>query len=166
MEKITLSPKEKFWKAVEKSEIKSFLRGENGYGMSMSSMETSVSVLFTDVNRALVAGVYEAYKEDKRVKEMFENTLLEMLEGDASDVYIALEYIVRQQDKECNKNKAFEMNAEPIIVKLQEGLKRNRELLQYKVPVPDMPNGVIVWHQVERFNKRFEEQHNVTLLVE
>jgi|GEM_PF-2710010 len=166
MEKITLSPKEKFWKAVEKSELKSFLRGENGYGISMSSMETSVSVLFTDVNMALVAGVYEAYKDDKRVKEMFENTLLEMLEGDASDVYIALEYIARQQDKEYNKNKKFEINAEPIIVKLQEGLKRNRELLQYKVPVPGRPEGVIVWHQVERFNEKFKERNNIALLVE
>jgi hypothetical protein len=166
MEKITLSPKEKFWKAAEKSELKSFLRGENGYGISMPSMVTSILILFTDVNRVLSAGVYEAYKEDKRVKEMFENTLLEMLEGDASDVYIALEYISRQQDNKYNKNKAFEINAEPIIVKLQEGLKRNRELLQYKVPVPGRPNGVIVWDQVERFNKKFEEQHNVTLLVE
>jgi hypothetical protein len=90
--------KELLLKAIEKNEIIKYLQGRDGYRVEMEPW--TPAHLLTDWTKIIPWGIYEVYKENPELglDKMIEDAILEMMDGEPFDIYVAL-YLVYIQYK-------------------------------------------------------------------
>lgn len=149
-------------KALEEMDMAAFLRGEFPYEIEQSQYESNSEP--TDVSKVLSRAIYIKYKEDAKIRRIFEDTLLQMTNGTVLDIYIALLYIVSQLFKEKNCLSPFKLNFEVILPKLKSNLQVNKENFMQDIV---FSNGFIkknVWSEIQRLNSICYEEYGISLL--
>eukprot|EP00831_Metopus_contortus_P030462 TRINITY_DN24976_c0_g1_i1.p1 TRINITY_DN24976_c0_g1~~TRINITY_DN24976_c0_g1_i1.p1 ORF type:complete len:171 (+),score=44.30 TRINITY_DN24976_c0_g1_i1:129-641(+) len=74
-------------KAIQNDEIENLLRGKKPYEIEVSRFTSDVFP--TDINLILVNCFYKQYEKVEKINELFEDSLQQMLKGNACNVYIA-----------------------------------------------------------------------------
>ena len=90
--------KELLLKAIKKNEIIKYLQGRDGYRVETEPW--TPAHLLTDWTKIIPWGIYEVYKENPELglDKMIEDAILEMMDGEPFDIYVAL-YLVYIQYK-------------------------------------------------------------------
>lgn len=73
-------------KAIKNDEIQNLLCGKKPYEVEVSKFTSDVFP--TDINAVLVNCFYKQYKNIENIDALFENSLKQMLKGNACNVYI------------------------------------------------------------------------------
>ena len=81
---------------------------------------------------AVLTGIYSCYESDSSVKAIFEQTLLQLLQGSTFDVMTAFDYIWRCKMCEIRGTAPFALATECIAALRQTLDRRRNELVQYK----------------------------------
>lgn len=153
---------EKLNLSIKNNEINKFLCGEYPYEVEKSQFSPSVEP--TDIGAILSKGIYVKYQEDDSIKNIFEQSLMGLLDGTALDVYVVVLYIMSQLFKENHRTSPFEFDFDNILIKTKEKLYLLKNELKGEC---EFPNGDVVsdlWSNIERFNKVCQSKYNVSLL--
>ena len=81
--------KELLFKAIEKNEIVKYLQGRDGYRVETEPW--TPADLPMDWTKIIPWGIYQVYKENPELglDKMFEYAILEMMDGEPFDTYVA-----------------------------------------------------------------------------
>ncbi|MDO5650026.1 MAG: hypothetical protein Q4G11_05420, partial [Gallicola sp.] len=104
--------------AIEKDELAKLLRGEGEYEATVS--EFTSDVFPTDVNAVLVNCFYKQLDRIKNIDYLFSEALEELLNGNASDIYIALLYFDTCLFQEEKGKASFQIDKKTISKKFVE----------------------------------------------
>ena len=118
----------------------------------------------TDISAILSKGIYVKYQEDDSIKNIFEQLLMELLDGTALDVYVVVLYIMSQLFKEGHRLSPFKIDFDNILIKTKGKLYLLKNELKDEC---EFPNGDVVsnlWVMIERFNKVCQSEYNVSFL--
>ncbi|SMC22022.1 hypothetical protein SAMN02745134_01511 [Clostridium acidisoli DSM 12555] len=149
--------------AIKHGEILAFLRGEKQYRIETSQYMPGVEP--TDAGKVLSKAIYKSYKESPEIKEIFEDALINMLNGDAMDIYLVVLYVTSQLFKEMNDIAPFKINKNFIIAKLQNKIAENKKLLSEDIKLSDGFIKKGVWNNIERFDSVCNMEYGFRLIV-
>ncbi|SDB35432.1 hypothetical protein SAMN02910298_01747 [Pseudobutyrivibrio sp. YE44] len=147
--------------AISKGEIIPFLRGEGEYMCEHNEMVQAPEQ--TDVSKVLSRGIYKLYKEDNSIKVLFENGLLEMLDGDDFDVYMVGAYLTSILFKEQNGLAPFSLDKDKIIDRFSEEVLSRKDRIKAGVKHASGFVNASAWEDIERFNYVCKTNYNVQL---
>lgn len=150
-------------KAIEKKEFVDFLCGTGSYKQEVSQYIPGVEP--TDTDGILVDAVYEEYKTNKDVKVLFEDALVNMLNGKIQEVYIALLYFMGALFDEKHELATFQLDSNKILPLINTVLKDRKNEMEKEIK---FENSVIVknaWKDVVRWNKICEDKYGVNLCI-
>ena len=91
-------------------------------------------------------------KEDTTIKEKFQNALLNMVNGTAEELYIAVAYIMDVLFDEKHKIATFQMDIAELVLELKKALKEKKEELMNEIIFTD---GVVkkeAWKDIVRWD--------------
>lgn len=148
-------------KAIERKEFVKFLCGTGGYKQEVSQYIPGVEP--TDTDGILVDAVYEEYKNNKDVKVLFEDSLINMLNGEIQEVYIALLYFMGTLFDERHELATFRLDKNKILPLINKILKDRKNEMEKEIK---FDNGIIIkdaWKNVIRWNMICEDKYDVTL---
>ena len=86
----------------------------------------------TDRAAVMHSGIYKKYLEDPRIKEMFESSLKQFLNGDTYALMSCFDYIRIQMTSEVNSVAPFELDKEIYEQVRKAIIERAEELKQYR----------------------------------
>ncbi len=110
--------------AMEKGEMKEFLLGDLDYGIRYREYyETEESVR--------MSGIYHYYEKDPNVKPVFEQGLLDLVNGSEYEILEAFEYLQAQVIRESGigAEPPFELDKD-VYIKLRQSILSKKEELQ------------------------------------
>lgn len=148
-------------KAISKKEFKDFLKGTKEYNIR------DRDGFFTDKSAVLYLGIYKYYELNpkSKINLLFENTLIEMLNGDEFDVVTAFDYFWKQALSESNNNSPFQLSKNSYIelknsiIKNSEKLKKYKELPEYGALLEDG-----AYEYIENMTNYFETEYGRKIL--
>lgn len=155
--------KKQFFNAIDEGKIIPFLRGEAPYGIEPSQYVPCEEP--TDVGRVLSDVVYECYKDKLSIKDIFENALLAMLDGTASDVYLVTLYVYNIIFDEKHNLSPFTLNLEKIVARLRNALKEKKSELSNDIKFSDELIKKGAWDDIERWNKILQMKYNLPIII-
>jgi hypothetical protein len=147
--------------AISKGEIILFLRGEGKYLCENNEMVQAPEQ--TDVSKILSRGIYKLYKEDDTIKNIFEDSLIEMLDGDDFDVYMVGSYLTSILFKENNGLSSFSVDKEKIIEKFSREVIARETRIKEGIKHPSGFVNTSAWEDIERFNTVCKSEYGVKL---
>ena len=146
----TMQIKELMLEAVKRGELIEFLCGKEEYKIELSQYVPGV--LPTDTGKVLADAIYVEYEEDTTIKEKFQNALLNMVNGTAEELYIAVAYIMDVLFDEKHKIATFQMDIAELVLELKKALKEKKEELMNEIIFTD---GVVkkeAWKDIVRWD--------------
>ena len=138
-----------FLDAISRGEVIAFLEGDWPYKMEASYYVTGSEPIY--IRRVLSNAVYEAYKKDKSVKPKLEQALLNMLEGDTFNVYVASLYGISQRINEEQGISPFEIDDE-LMPEIRRKLIRNKDNFRMGVAYRDGYYKSDAWGEIVKYN--------------
>jgi len=84
----------------------------------------------TNISVVLSKAIYKEYAENPCIKNIFENTLIEMLGGSAFEIYTVVLYIMSELFKEKIGIAPFQLDVERLLLKLQHVIPNVKEELK------------------------------------
>jgi len=115
-------------KAIKNDEIQNLLCGKKPHEVEVSKFTSDVFP--TDINAVLVNCFYKQYKN---IDALFENSLKQMLNGNACNVYIAALYFDACIFQEEIGKGTFFINKEILGQKIKEAVDKNKDELSQSV---------------------------------
>lgn len=152
---------EKLEIALNNGELRQFLMGKGIY--RIPSREGG----FSDLSTALYSGIYEYYNlyPEKRINILFENEIINMLNGNNFEIMCAFDYCWRQIVCEERKTAPFNLseqciiNIKRIIMEKQEVLKTYKEYSEFG---GHLENGA--YQYVQNIDKMVENEYGRKIL--
>ncbi len=111
-------------------------------------------------------GIYAVYRENPELEidKIFEDALLEMMDGESFDIYAALSIIHFQLIREERNASPFTINKDKVLKKLSQTLIRNKEKLMNYFEWEGKKHKEGVWGEVVRIDKLFKSKWNISIL--
>lgn len=156
--------KEKLLSAIERNEFTNYLEGKSPYTVEMHQW-VSADVP-TDISRILREGIYELYQEkpELNINIMLEETLLNMMNGDVFELYMALSIIFDQLLSESYLTAPFIIDKELVIGKLKEKLNTNKEKLSSYFEWQGKGKKLGIWDEVLRIDSICRRKLNISII--
>ena len=148
--------------AIQNGEMAQFLRGQGKYLCENNEMVQAPEQ--TDVSKILSRGIYKLYEEDASFKSLFENSLLQMLDGEDFDVYMVGNYITSILFKEENGLASFVVDKDKIIKKFSEEIFSRESRIKEGIKHPSGFVNTAAWQDIERFNTVCKTEYGVELV--
>ena len=133
--------------ALNKNQFEDFLLGNNEYFIENKEGQSS------DYAVALYSGIYEYYKINSNIKELFEKTLTNMLNNDENKILVAFDYIYLQILKEINNESPFILD-----MKIYETLKTSIINNEDKLKRYNMNSETFAYNYITNIDTYFEEE--------
>lgn len=145
--------------AYENNQMKEYLKGDGIYYIRNRYSSKS------DFGAALYNGIHEYYKINPNIKNVFQNTIREMLKGDELDIMVSFEYIYLQLLSEIKKSCPFYLDKE-CYIELKNCLLNNVEKLKQYKSNPDYNSGTDkgAYGYIENIDNYFEENYGHKIL--
>lgn len=147
--------------AVEKNEVVNLLRGEEEYRIEISKFTSDVFP--TDVNEVLVNCFYKQKDNICNIENIFFNSLEQLINGSASDVYIAILYFDTCIFQEEINKATFILNKEKFATKLKSAISVHKEELQNSVVFANGMKKINPFKNIQNFNK-FYEKYGISII--
>lgn len=137
--------------AISKNELKKYLLGTAEY--RIPSREGYES----DRISALKLGIHEMYKKNPEIKNLFENCLIDMLNGKEIEIVIAFYYIWNQLLFERRNKAPFELDKKIYLILREKINEKEMDLRAYRYP--DFGGGLEngAYEYMSNINQYFEE---------
>lgn len=148
-------------KAISQEKTIEFLRGEGEYMIETS--QYSPDACITDVSKVLSKGIYKVYESDTRIKGMFEDCLIKMIDISDFDIYMVCQYLLSQFFKEKNGIAPFILTQNLIVKKLKDRLKEREGYISEGIKYPSGCTNTKAKTEIERFRDVFKEEYNVVI---
>lgn len=154
--------KELINKAIEKEEVVKLLRGEGEYEVIVS--EFTSDVFPTDVNSLLVNCFYKQSNNIRGIEKIFNDALCDLINGNASDVYIAVLYFDACIFQEEKGKASFLVDKESISKKLREKIYKEEDKLRDSVEFDNGMKKSNPWNNIMNFNKYYEKKYGICII--
>ncbi|PQQ65682.1 hypothetical protein [Acetivibrio saccincola] len=106
------------------------------------------------------------YKENPELglDKMFEDTILEMMDGEPFDIYVALFLVFNQLRYEHDGRSSFVIDRDKVLKKLRQTLINNKEKLMnyFEWACGNYEGGA--WGEVVRIDELCKEKFNISIL--
>lgn len=153
--------REKLQDALVKNEMNQFLKGI--YPYNIESSQYSPSTEPTDISKVLSKAVYKEYLENHHIKVIFENTLMDMIEGNTFDIYVTILYIMSELFKEKNNLSPFKLDVKKIISKLNYIIPDIEKAFKNGVSNDEGYTNINVWNDLLRYNQICKDEYGISL---
>lgn len=153
--------REKLQDALDKNEIDLFLKGV--YPYNIESSQYSPSTEPTDISKVLSKAIYKEYTENHHIKDIFENTLIHMIEGNAFDIYVTILYIMSELFKEKNNLSPFKLDVKKLILKLNDIIPDIEKIFENGVSNDEGYTNINVWKDLLRYNQICKDEYDISL---
>lgn len=148
-------------RALENDNLKDLLEGKNDFNIP------NQSGFLTDKDVVLYGGIYDYYKKfpEKQINKKYEETLIEMLNGELFDILNSLDYAFMQILSENMQIAPFKLSSDfyemlrDTILKNMEELKQYREYEQYGANLQNA-----AYEYAQNLNKISEEEYGHKIL--
>jgi hypothetical protein len=117
----------------------------------------------TNISVVLSKAIYKEYAENPCIKNIFENTLIEMLGGSAFEIYTVVLYIMSELFKEKIGIAPFQLDVERLLLKLQHVIPNVKEELKNGVSNGEGYSNINAWNDIKRYNRLCEEEYGFRL---
>lgn len=154
--------KELIDKAIKKDEVVKLLRGEGEYEVVVSKFTSDVFP--TDVNSVLVNCFYKQNDNIGHIEKIFFNAFNALIEGNASDIYIAVLYFDACIFQEEKGNASFLLDKKKISKKLQEKIRKEEDNLRDSVKFDNGMKKSNPWNNIMNFNKYYEKKYEISII--
>ena len=113
--------------AFQNGEMSELLAGKGNYHLPIYGAPISVP---TDWTSVISKGIFKLYEDeqDKRLVEVYENTIRKLINGSSLEIWIAANIIAYHLRCEVNKKATFEINKE-MIDELSKAVHKNKNVL-------------------------------------
>lgn len=149
-------------KAIQKNEVIKLLRGEREYEIEVSKFTSDVFP--TNINRVLVNCFYNQKEKIEDIDIIFKNALIELINGSAVDVYIAILYFdVCIFQEEMNKA-SFILEKETLAMEIQRSLKSKQDKLLDGIEFFNGMKKQNPWKNIENFNKYYSKIYGFSIV--
>jgi len=147
--------------AMQRGQLIELLRGDGEYMIETSQYAPGAES--TDVGRLLSQGIYKVYKQNTAIKNVYEDSLMQMLDRTDYDVYLVCIYMASQLFKEHNGLAPFILNKDSIIKKLSSEIMIRKKAMKLGIYCPSGYININAWKELERFNSVCKEEYQVEL---
>ncbi len=147
--------------ALDKNKLREFLEGTYPYNIENSQYTPRLEP--TNISVVLSKAIYKEYVENPCIKNIFENTLMEMLGGSAFEIYTVVLYIMSELFKEKNGIAPFQLDMERLLSKLQHIVPNIKEELQNGISNGEGYSNINAWNDIKRYNRLCEEEYGFQL---
>lgn len=149
-------------KAIKNDEIQNLLCGKKPYEVEVSRFTSDVFP--TDINTVLVNCFYKQYKDMEKINALFENSLKQMLKGNACNVYITVLYFDACIFQEEIGKSTFFINKEILAQKIKEAVDKNKDELSQSVIFENGMKKNNPLKNIENFSKYYKNKYNFSII--
>ncbi|WP_443663755.1 hypothetical protein [Clostridium sp.] len=150
--------------AIQNNKFIEFLEGKEHMDIGHSSHFSNLPVP-TDWPDILENGIYKIYKDgcEYDIKKIFEDSIIDMLDRKAFDIYCAIELWYMQFENEKNDDSPFTLNKE-LIVNIRNSMSKNKKELErfYEWQGRNEEEGM--WGYMKRINQCCETYYGFKIL--
>lgn len=154
--------KELINKAIENDEVVKLLRGEGEYEVVVS--EFTSDVFPTDINSVLVNCFYKQIDNIRGIEEVFKNAFNNLINGNASDVYIAVLYFDACIFQEERGRASFLIDKEAVSKKIQEKVCKEENKLRDSIEFNNGMKKNNPWNNIMNFNKYYKKRYGISII--
>lgn len=150
--------------AIKKGEVIEFLEGKGQYKVGMDQWANASAP--TDWTRIIPKGIYVVYNENPglKVNELYEEALLQMMDRDTFDIYVALAVIHFQLIREQRGASPFAIDRGKILPKLKNILLVNEQKLRKYFEWEGKAYQEGMWGEVIRVDALCRNKWNFSIL--
>lgn len=149
-------------KAIEKEEVLSLLKGENGYEIEVSRFTSDVFP--TDINAVLVNCFYKQIENIKEIDKIFSENINKLLEGNAVEIYIAILYYDACIFQEECKKATFMIDKEILAERIREGVSHYEQDLKGEIVFYNGMSKKDSWKSIHNFNNYYLQKYSISIL--
>lgn len=154
--------KELINKAIENDEVVKLLRGDGEYEVVVS--EFTSDVFPTDINSVLVNCFYKQIDNIRGIEEVFKNAFNNLINGNASDVYIAVLYFDACIFQEERGRVSFLLDKEAVSKKIQEKVCKEENKLRDSIEFNNGMKKNNPWNNIMNFNKYYKKRYGISII--
>lgn len=147
--------------ALNNNEFREFLKGNGIYKMPNRESE------FTDFSVALSSAIYPYYRlyPEKKINTLFEQEIIDMMDGDDFEIMCAFEYVWRQIVCEERKTAPFNLNKQ-CFIKMQQTINERKEILKKYKEYYDFGSNLDdgAYQYAENIDKMLEDEYGRRIL--
>ena len=140
------------------------MQGRDGYRVETEPW--TPADLPMDWTKIISRGIYAVYKENPELglDKMFEYAILETMDGEPFDIYVALSVVYFQLRKEHIGESPFVIDRDKVLKKLRQTLINNKEKLMnyFEWTCGNYEKGM--WGKVVRIDEICKEEFNISIL--
>ncbi len=150
--------------AIKKNELIEYLEGKENYKLDMGHWVNANAP--TDWTRIIPKGLYRVYRENPELKlnDILEDALLEMMNREPFDIYVALSVIYFQLIREQRGDAPFNINREIILENLRKTLLENEKKMKNYFEWEGKDNEDGIWSEVVRIDSLCKNKWNLSIL--
>ncbi len=154
--------KELIDKAIKNDEVVKLLRGDRKYEVVIS--EFTLDIFPTDINSVLVNCFYKQIDKIKDIEIIFIHALNELINGNASDIYIAVLYFDACIFQEERGNASFLIDKNDISKKLRKKIHNEERNLRDFVEFDNGMKKRNPWNTIMNFSKYYEKKYDICII--
>lgn len=154
--------KELINKAIENDEVVKLLRGDGEYEVVVS--EFTSDVFPTNINSVLVNCFYKQIDNIRGIEEVFKNAFNNLINGNASDVYIAVLYFDACIFQEERGRASFLLDKEAVSKKIQEKVCKEENKLRDSIEFNNGMKKNNPWNNIMNFNKYYKKRYGISII--
>ncbi|MGT2965087.1 hypothetical protein [Streptococcus acidominimus] len=138
-----------------------FLLGSEKYFIESSPFSPEAGQV--DTSKIISKGIYKLYLEDEKFKNLFEQSLCEMVVSSDYGLYMSLKYFASLLFKEKNHLSPFEIDK----THLSEVIKSNLAIRENAIKSRGIEVGIIghidAWPEIERIRQVIKDEYGIQL---
>ena len=153
--------REKILEAIKVGEVEDILRGKQKYRIEPPTFVPDVFP--TDINQVLFEYFYKQ-SDIKNIRSSLENALIKLTKSSATDLYISILFfdsILFMEDKSIV---TFKIDTSKIAIEIVSGIQKFREELTGKITFYNGLTKKEPMNVVIRFNQRYKNKYNFSIL--
>ena len=147
-------------KAINENSLKKLLCGVKPFEVETSRFTSDVFP--TDINSVLVNCIYKRKSDIKEIEDLFIATLLEMINSDATQLYIAVLYFDACIFQEERGKATFSINKEFLADKFKMAIKKNQNELLGVIVFDNGLKKINPMNNIINFNKYYEKKYGIS----
>ena len=151
----------KILEAIKVGEVEDILRGKQKYRIEPPTFVPDVFP--TDINQVLFEYFYKQ-SDIKNIRSSLENALIKLTKSSATDLYISILFfdsILFMEDKSIV---TFKIDTSKIAIEIVSGIQKFREELTGKITFYNGLTKKEPMNVVIRFNQRYKNKYNFSIL--
>lgn len=151
----------KILEAIKVGEVEDILRGKQKYRIEPPTFVPDVFP--TDINQVLFEYFYKQ-SDIKNIRLSLENALIKLTKSSATDLYISILFfdsILFMEDKSIA---TFKIDTSKIAIEIVSGIKKFREELTKNITFDNGLTKKEPMNVVVRFNQRYKNKYNFSIL--